>query len=221
MVRLSQRILGLVELIISSAVHLLYGFYIFSTAVAWDLSQALTGTKTVSDERKEEEEAVLDGSVSPIVLVHGIFGFGQGVCVITTSQTGLLECSLLFSVGWHWIMNLNLLQRLGGLSYFAGAEKKDEHVLVPDLGSLTSVHDRCLLIQLFVFWLQGLILKLWICLKILISERENCSIIWREGRLITARSTARSMGTHSLARTMGKVCFFSDISDRIWYEYFC
>ena len=102
MARLSQRILGLVELIISSAVHLLYGFYIFSTAVAWDLSQALTGTKTVkppSDERKEEEEAVLDGSVPPIVLVHGIFGFGQGVCVITTSQTGLLECSLLFSVG--------------------------------------------------------------------------------------------------------------------------
>lgn len=34
------------------------------------------------------------------------------------------------------------LQRLGGLSYFAGAEKKDEHVLVPDLGSLTSIYDR-------------------------------------------------------------------------------
>jgi hypothetical protein len=31
---------------------------------------------------------------------------------------------------------------LGGLSYFAGAEKKDERVLVPDLGSLTSVYDR-------------------------------------------------------------------------------
>ena len=36
-------------------------------------------------------------------------------------------------------------QRLGGLSYFAGAEKKDERVLVPDLGSLTSVYDRCVL----------------------------------------------------------------------------
>jgi hypothetical protein len=33
-------------------------------------------------------------------------------------------------------------QRLGGLSYFAGAEKKDDRVLVPDLGSLTSIHDR-------------------------------------------------------------------------------
>jgi len=33
-------------------------------------------------------------------------------------------------------------QRLGGLSYFGGAEKKDERVLVPDLGSLTSIYDR-------------------------------------------------------------------------------
>ncbi|KAK4380528.1 hypothetical protein RND71_002390 [Anisodus tanguticus] len=32
--------------------------------------------------------------------------------------------------------------RLGGLSYFAGAEKKDDRVLVPDLGSLTSIYDR-------------------------------------------------------------------------------
>ena len=31
---------------------------------------------------------------------------------------------------------------LGALSYFAGAEKKDERVLVPDLGSLTSIYDR-------------------------------------------------------------------------------
>ena len=94
MVRLlAQRTLGLVELIVSSVVHLLYGFYIFSTAVAWDLSQALTGpkraakiSKSPSDKRgeEEEEEVVLDGSVPPIVLVHGIFGFGQGVCVITT-----------------------------------------------------------------------------------------------------------------------------------------
>lgn len=36
-------------------------------------------------------------------------------------------------------------QRLGGLSYFAGAEKKDERVLVPDLGSLTSIYDRLVL----------------------------------------------------------------------------
>ena len=35
-------------------------------------------------------------------------------------------------------------QRLGSLSYFAGAEKKDDRVLVPDLGSLTSIYDRSL-----------------------------------------------------------------------------
>lgn len=39
------------------------------------------------------------------------------------------------------------LQKLGGLSYFAGAEKKDERVLVPDLGSLTSIYDRLVLVH--------------------------------------------------------------------------
>lgn len=112
--------LGLAELLVSAAVHLAYGFYIFSTAVAADLSQALVegltidavggGNVGLAKNVGEEEAAVLDGSVPPIVLVHGIFGFGKG--------------------------------RLGGLSYFAGAEKKDDRVLVPDLGSLTSVHDR-------------------------------------------------------------------------------
>ncbi|KAI8528212.1 hypothetical protein RHMOL_Rhmol12G0133100 [Rhododendron molle] len=43
-------------------------------------------------------------------------------------------------------------QRLGGLSYFAGAEKKDERVLVPDLGSLTSIYDRAR--ELF-YYLKG------------------------------------------------------------------
>jgi triacylglycerol esterase/lipase EstA (alpha/beta hydrolase family) len=41
---------------------------------------------------------------------------------------------------------------LGGLSYFAGAEKKDDRVLVPDLGSLSSVHDRAR--ELF-YYLKG------------------------------------------------------------------
>ncbi|MFS8028203.1 putative carboxylic ester hydrolase [Helianthus anomalus] len=35
-----------------------------------------------------------------------------------------------------------IVERLGGLSYFAGAEKKYEKVLVPDLGSLTSTYDK-------------------------------------------------------------------------------
>jgi len=127
--RLSVGILGLAELFVSAAVHLLFGFYVFSTAVASDLSQAVTDCfkpNTFNLVAKEEEEeskgkvVVLKGSPPPIVLVHGIFGFGKG--------------------------------RLGGLSYFAGAEKKDERVLVPDLGSLTSIHDRAR--ELF-YYLKG------------------------------------------------------------------
>ncbi|MFS7941287.1 putative carboxylesterase [Helianthus anomalus] len=53
-----------------------------------------------------------------IFFIHGIFGLGKGV-----------------------IVKFAFL-RLGGLSYFAGAEKKYEKVLVPHLGSLTSIYDR-------------------------------------------------------------------------------
>ncbi|CAL9144431.1 unnamed protein product [Musa hybrid cultivar] len=134
MARLSIGILGLTELLVSAAVHLLFGFYIFSTAVASDLSQAFTDCFRPNvlnlatgdpDEGGKRQAAALDGSPPPlpqppIVLVHGIFGFGKG--------------------------------KLGGLSYFAGAEKKDDHVLVPDLGSLTSIHDRAR--ELF-YYLKG------------------------------------------------------------------
>ncbi|KAK1291744.1 hypothetical protein QJS10_CPB17g01942 [Acorus calamus] len=120
--------LRVVELVVSSAVHLLYGFYIFSTAVASDLSQALTdasfflpiSNRKATHSIREEEPGHCRSALPPIVLVHGIFGFGKG--------------------------------RLGGLSYFAGAEKKDDHVLVPDLGSLTSIHDRAR--ELF-YYLKG------------------------------------------------------------------
>ncbi|RRT39210.1 hypothetical protein B296_00054384 [Ensete ventricosum] len=92
MARLSIGILGLTELLVSAAVHLLFGFYIFSTAVASDLSQALTDCFRPSvlnlatgdrDERGKRQAAALDGSPPPlpqppIVLVHGIFGFGKG-----------------------------------------------------------------------------------------------------------------------------------------------
>ncbi|XP_055810352.1 uncharacterized protein LOC129880378 [Solanum dulcamara] len=118
--------LQLTELFVSSLVHLAYGFYIFSTAVAGDLSQALSDcfyknnleVNLKSEDAKENVTSTKD--LPPIVLVHGIFGFGKG--------------------------------RLGGLSYFAGAEKKDNRVLVPDLGSLTSVYDRAC--ELF-YYLKG------------------------------------------------------------------
>ncbi|KAG8085559.1 hypothetical protein GUJ93_ZPchr0010g10817 [Zizania palustris] len=138
---MARFILSLMELGVSATVHLLFGFYVFSTAVAADISQAAAasgclllrrpaaagaGLVNVAAAGEEEEErrgaapVVLDGSPPPIVLVHGIFGFGKG--------------------------------RLGGLSYFAGAEKKDDRVLVPDLGSLTSIHDRAR--ELF-YYLKG------------------------------------------------------------------
>ncbi|KAK7855874.1 lipase [Quercus suber] len=119
--------LQLAELLVSSMVHLLYGFYIFSSAVAGDLSQALNeclfkanNTNVVVKEDVPKGTSTSVDSLPPIVLVHGIFGFGKG--------------------------------KLGGLSYFAGAEKKDERVLVPDLGSLTSIYDRAR--ELF-YYLKG------------------------------------------------------------------
>ncbi|CAL5065921.1 unnamed protein product [Urochloa decumbens] len=93
--------LGAAELLFSAVVHVGYAFYVFGTAVAADVAGSLVnrvkagagaggvgGVSAIDGE--DDAAAVLDGSVPPIVLVHGIFGFGKG--------------------------------RLGGLSYFAGAE---------------------------------------------------------------------------------------------------
>lgn len=167
---MARFIFNLMELGVSAAVHLLFGFYVFSSAVAADLSQAAVASGSLllrrpapapapgdglvdvaaagrDDERRGAAPVVLDGSPPPIVLVHGIFGFGKGVretlshlllhflgvwCLVKC-RGGSAHVSLSFC---------SRVQRLGGLSYFAGAEKKDDRVLVPDLGSLTSVHDR-------------------------------------------------------------------------------
>lgn len=119
------------ELLLSSVIHLVYGLYIFSSAVAFDIVEILNNHhlkklkiwETVAESYSKPNIVDSEGSrdigngpyfegyeVAPIVLVHGIFGFGKG--------------------------------KLGGMSYWAGAEKKDDRVLVPDLGSLTSVYDR-------------------------------------------------------------------------------
>lgn len=127
--------LSLAELFISSAIHMCFGFYIFSTAVALDLVEIINSRRLLRSriwniwaweaesyskpnivESSGNDTGIGNGpyfqgnELVPIVLVHGIFGFGKG--------------------------------RLGGLSYWAGAEKKDDRVLVPDLGSLTSIYDR-------------------------------------------------------------------------------
>ncbi|XP_047322642.1 lipase-like [Impatiens glandulifera] len=126
----------LCELILTSLVHLLYAFYIFSSAVAGDLSLSLNhlfNPNLINNNNNHHQNQQQDHpepttttqsssneQVPPIVLVHGIFGFGKG--------------------------------RMGGLSYFAGAEKKVDKVFVPDLGSLTSIHDRAR--ELF-YYLKG------------------------------------------------------------------
>ncbi|XP_042516614.1 lipase-like [Macadamia integrifolia] len=136
MIRLWIAALHLGELLVSSVVHFVYGFYILSTALAMDLSQALNecfkpnvnintdtdmNLNSATGLRRVDSKASTNlDDLPPIVLVHGIFGFGKG--------------------------------RLGGLSYFAGAEKKDDRVLVPDLGSLTSMYDRAR--ELF-YYLKG------------------------------------------------------------------
>ncbi|CAN6896609.1 unnamed protein product [Brassica oleracea] len=116
--------LQLAELLVSSVVHILFGLYLFSSAIAGDLTHTLVESvfkpKPTIEVKQGNTTTAQVNDLTPIVLVHGIFGFGKG--------------------------------RLGGLSYFAGAEKKDERVLVPDLGSLTSVHDRAR--ELF-YYLKG------------------------------------------------------------------
>lgn len=159
MIRWWTSTLQLVELAISSLVHLGYGFYIFSSAVAGDLSQSFSDcvykpnvdsglkseglTETTNNVNVDDD----DDDLPPIVLVHGIFGFGKGV----HHQFATFASSFFFFLFWFcllvdkmWFFKIDL-QRLGGLSYFAGAEKKDDRVLVPDLGSLTSVYDRFVL----------------------------------------------------------------------------
>ncbi|CAL4900729.1 unnamed protein product [Urochloa decumbens] len=185
---MARFILSLMELGVSAAVHLVFGFYVFSTAVAADISQAAAASGCLllrrpppapategalvdvaaageRDERRGDAPVVLDGSPPPIVLVHGIFGFGKGVRHQTERELSSFFFSAL-SGAMRWVfgeMPRRQLcscsplirfraQRLGGLSYFAGAEKKDDRVLVPDLGSLTSIHDRAR--ELF-YYLKG------------------------------------------------------------------
>nr|CAD1821935.1 unnamed protein product [Ananas comosus var. bracteatus] len=98
-------LVSLGELFVSSAIHLLYGFYIFSSAVAADLSQALSE-----------------------------FAKPTSINAAASAVRELREKTA------RWVVVLR------------GAEKKDEHVLVPDLGSLTSIHDRAR--ELF-YYLKG------------------------------------------------------------------
>ena len=65
----------------SSIFHLLYGFYIFSSAMAGDLSQALNDLCFKPNVNIDVSEGIVANvdNLPPIFLVHGIFWFGKGV----------------------------------------------------------------------------------------------------------------------------------------------
>lgn len=73
--------LELAELFVSAMVHFLYAFYIFSTAVAGDISKNVNDylfKSNVDVNDYDQSQSNVEG-LPPIVLVHGIFGFGKGV----------------------------------------------------------------------------------------------------------------------------------------------
>ncbi|KAG5541292.1 hypothetical protein RHGRI_021208 [Rhododendron griersonianum] len=121
---LCMDILKLPWILITGMVPLFFGIFMLIKAIASDLSAASTEScnpavdpvegEVLSNQRRKIYE------LPPVVLVHGVFGFGEG--------------------------------KMGHVSYFGGAEKKYERVFVPDLGSLTSIHDRAR--QLF-YYLKG------------------------------------------------------------------
>lgn len=126
MMRLWISYLQLVELFVSSLVHMLYGFYIFSSAVAGDLSQALNEyfhkVNNVNVEVREEiSKPNQANDLPPIVLVHGIFGFGKGVSPIVfsppcflSSFTFLMDIGLFLFWGVDLYLNLWFLSEIGG-----------------------------------------------------------------------------------------------------------
>jgi hypothetical protein len=102
MLRIWFSYLQLLELFVSSLVHLLYGFYIFSSAVAGDLSMVVNeyfqkdkmkNDVVVQENLKiDEKDSKFDNDLPPIVLVHGIFGFGKGVMIHQCPFVFLFVC---------------------------------------------------------------------------------------------------------------------------------
>ncbi|KAG0626649.1 hypothetical protein M758_2G141100 [Ceratodon purpureus] len=136
-----------VEVIVSAVVHGCFGLNLFFSAMWIDAMSTFTSSsqqscarispviEAVESETEKQKMSscntnghslgnsghYLEGyDKPPIVLVHGIFGFGE--------------------------------QKLGTISYWGGAEKRDDRILAPDLGALSSIHDRAC--ELF-YYLKG------------------------------------------------------------------
>jgi hypothetical protein len=113
--------LGAAELLVNAVVHLGYAFYIFGTAVAADVAASLVKsliasgggvTKDSGVDGEDDAAAVLDGAVPPIVLVHGIFGFGKGVRPPSLLIDRML-CSPLLALGYRSTLSLPLIAEAG------------------------------------------------------------------------------------------------------------
>eukprot|EP01018_Ginkgo_biloba_P039727 Gb_32161 [translate_table: standard] len=193
------------ELFVSAAVHMGYGLYIFSTAVVSDFCEIVFNRRSIRSRIWNDSlwEAVGDAcnkpnilasdcsrdigngpffqghEVVPIVLVHGILGFGKG--------------------------------RLGSLSYWAGAEKRDDRVLVPDLGSLTSVYDSlCLSLGNWVFGTKSIFDFMHLVFaNESVSGRESFYTTLKAEQLTMGKSTVPIMAMPNLARLMSKWKFTS------------
>ncbi|CAM6042868.1 unnamed protein product [Sphagnum compactum] len=123
--RILWDVVAIAEVIVSIVVHLSYGLSIFGSAVWIDVMSILSASSNSTPPRhkpkkRDSSDDKLLVKKAPIVLVHGIFGFGKG--------------------------------RLGSLSYWGGAEQRDDRILVPDLGALTSIHDRA---RVLFYYLKG------------------------------------------------------------------
>lgn len=113
--------LQLAELSVSSVVHMLYGLYIFSSAVAGDLTQALSESifkpkTTIEVEQIDQGKTTDVNDLPPIVLVHGIFGFGKGVSKSFFSPLTLKGFFFFFFINWichcrDWVVYHTLLEQ--------------------------------------------------------------------------------------------------------------
>lgn len=123
MLGFSKRLLFISELFLSSIIHMLFGFYIFSSAVAADLSRTLIGSirpnyaieetriRSSIHELREGEASSFPNSLPPIVLVHGIFGFGKGVWKLGSPLSLSFSLAFVLALKIYFFLCFNLEAR--------------------------------------------------------------------------------------------------------------
>lgn len=67
-------------ILVNVVIEMLSGVYVFWRAVGYDVFSSPLEEKSIVC-KDEPEPVTCDSDVAPIVLVHGVFGFGEGVCV--------------------------------------------------------------------------------------------------------------------------------------------